>query len=455
MKLLKDILKVFNSNVLMLVSNIILNILLPLTLSISEYGYYRKYIMYITYVAIFNLGFIDGIYIKYGGENLGTKKTSLKIERNFLAKFQLIVSITMILVSLFINDVILLLLSVSIIPINLGGFHKILYQATGQFSKYARINVVYTIINFLLISFLLVFNVGNSLYYIISSLIAYIVILFLMEYDFAKFTKNEEKNDLIKPYKYFKVGIFILLGNIAVLLFTNMGAWLVSLFFSIEEFAQFSFATAMLNMVLVAISAVGLTFYNFLAKNEDHEIINFTKTVLIVLGMISGVTFFVLEMFIEKYLPHYSASLSIISISFVNLPYIMIINVIILNLYKARKQEKRFFGIVFLMLGISFALNFTSYFLFHSLEWIALSTTLSYIIWYFISVNIDFRFMRGTLKEVLLLFVHCSIFLYSANSLNWINGMFIYVVFCFFALILLYKRELTRIWKQASNLFKR
>ncbi|OBZ09824.1 hypothetical protein A8L34_21375 [Bacillus sp. FJAT-27264] len=455
MKLLKDIIKVLNSNVLMLVSNIILNLLIPLTLSVPEYGYYRKYIMYITYIAVFNLGFIDGIYIKYGGESLNGRHSLLTSERSFLAKFQLIVSIMMVIISLFINDRILLFLSLSIIPINLGGFHKIVYQATGQFSKYSRVNIVYTLVNLMLLLILLAFNVDNSIFYISASLAAYVVILLLMEIDFAKHRRDKTKVEKVNFYKYFKVGIFILLGNIAVLLFTNMGAWLVNLFFTIEEFAQFAFATTMLNMVLVVISAVGLTFYNFLAKNENHQIIRFTKEILIVLGILSGMIFFILEMFIMKYLPHYSASLSIISISFVNLPYIMVINVVILNLYKARKQERRFFNIVILMLGISIILNTTSFYLFHSMEWIALSTTISYVIWYVFSIYKDFRFMKGNLNEALLLVVHSSVFLYTANYLNWMMGFCFYILICFLSLLIFYKKEINEIWKKVRSLVRR
>ncbi|MDR4294046.1 hypothetical protein, partial [Bacillus cereus] len=105
MKLIKDILKVFNSNVLMLLSNIILSIFLPLSLSVDEFGEYRKYILYISYIAIFNLGYIDGIFIKYGGKNLEDNKKSLRAEHKFLVIFQLIVTIILICISVLEKDI--------------------------------------------------------------------------------------------------------------------------------------------------------------------------------------------------------------------------------------------------------------------------------------------------------------------------------------------------------------
>ena len=67
MKLIKDILKIIVSNFIMLGSNIVIGFILPATLTVDDYGLYKQYLLYSSYIAIFNLGFIDGIYIKYGG----------------------------------------------------------------------------------------------------------------------------------------------------------------------------------------------------------------------------------------------------------------------------------------------------------------------------------------------------------------------------------------------------
>lgn len=445
LKLVKDILKVFNSNVVMLLSNIILSIFLPLSLSVTEYGEYRQYILYISYIAIFNLGYIDGIFIKYGGENLEYSKNDLKKEHRFLVIFQFIVTVILICVSIIKKDMLFLLLSLSIVPINVSGFHKMLYQSTGLFSKYSRVNILFTIFNLFLIGCLLLLHVNNSSYYICATLIANTLLLMIMEYDFYKLVLGVESNEKIQYSYYFKVGIFILAGNFAILLFNNIGMWIVNLFFTIEDFAQYSFATSMLNMVLLAVSSVGLTFYNYLAKNEDYKMVKFTTKILIILGIISGCLFFVLKLFINKVLPHYSASLDIIAVSFVNLPYIMVINVILINLYKARKQEKKFFLIVFVMLLISLILNFTSFIIFHSLTLIALSTTISYIIWFIICTNIDFKYLKSDLSELFMLAIHFISFLLCSNYLSWIVGLIVYFSIISISMFIFYKKDFLKL----------
>ncbi|MEX5519329.1 lipopolysaccharide biosynthesis protein [Bacillus cereus] len=426
MKLIKDILKVFNSNVLMLLSNIILSILLPLSLSVNEFGEYRKYILYVSYMGIFHLGYIDGIFIKYGGKSLEDNRAELRAEHKFLVIFQLIVTVVLIGISVLQKDIVLLLIAFSVIPINISSFHKMLYQSTGLFGKYSRLNIIFTIFNLFFIGCLLILNVDNSSYYIGATLIANILLLLMVEYDFFQLIRGVESSNKIAYSYYFKVGVFILVGNFSILFFNNIGLWIVNLFFSIKEFAQYSFATSMLNMILLGVSSVGLTFYNYLAKSENLQMVQLTKKILIVLGILSGCVFFILKLFISKILPQYSDSLDIIAVSFVNLPYIMVINVILVNLYKARKQEKRFFLIVITMLFISVILNFSSFIIFQSLTLIALATTISYIIWFITCTSMDFKYLKSNRSELSVLSIHFILFLFCSNYLNWFIGLVVY-----------------------------
>ncbi|MBY0076505.1 capsular biosynthesis protein [Priestia aryabhattai] len=451
MKLIKDIFKVFNSNMLMLISNTIITVLLPLTLSVEGYGEYRQYILYISYIGICHLGYIDGIYIKYGGKNLNENKELLRKEHSFLVKFQFVITIVLVAIAIILKDIVLFLLSISIIPVNISSFYKMLYQSTGLFSKYSRINILFTIINLLSICFLLIFGINSSYYYIGATLFAYLCLLISLEINFLKVAKGIEKQKDFKYGNYFKIGIFILLGNFSIQLINNLGLWIVNIFFEIKDFSHFSFATSMLNMVLIAVSAVGLTFYNYLAKKEDPKIVILAKKLLIILGVSGGAIYFVLELFINKFIPTYSLSLKIISIAFLNLPYLMIINVIIINLYKARKQEKKFFRVILFIFLISLIIHLASYLIFKSLVPIAMATTLTYIIWYTFSVNKDFKYLKSSGGEIILLTIYLLSFYLCANYLNWLYGGLIYLAINSITIFVCYRADLRVLFDKVSN----
>ena len=63
----KNILIVTISNIIRLVAGMAIGLVIPKFLSIEDYGYYKTYTLYMTYIGLFSLGLIDGIYLKYGG----------------------------------------------------------------------------------------------------------------------------------------------------------------------------------------------------------------------------------------------------------------------------------------------------------------------------------------------------------------------------------------------------
>ena len=58
------------ANLLILVVSIALNLIVPKFLGVTEYSYWQLYVFYASYVGFFQLGWIDGIYLKIGGGNL-------------------------------------------------------------------------------------------------------------------------------------------------------------------------------------------------------------------------------------------------------------------------------------------------------------------------------------------------------------------------------------------------
>ena len=108
MNLKKNILKVFSANFMQLISSLVVGFFVPAILSIEGYADLKTYTLYISYIGFFHLGFLDGIYIKYGGKKLeNIDKKQLKGEHNFFILFQLTVSVTVFLISIYSKSIIL------------------------------------------------------------------------------------------------------------------------------------------------------------------------------------------------------------------------------------------------------------------------------------------------------------------------------------------------------------
>ncbi|PFO93196.1 capsular biosynthesis protein [Bacillus cereus] len=452
MQLIINILRVVFSNVIMLVSNIVLGLFLPMYLSVKVYGEYRLFLFYLGYIGLLHFGFIDAMYLKYGGNNKeALNKNLLKKEHHVFLFYQLVVMVLIFTIGIFMEENLIILFAFAIIPLNLSAFHKLFYQATGQFKKYSYVNIVYTIINLIIICILLVIKIEDAIGYIIATIFAYVFICLIMERDFWKYTKGVRGTGKVNILEYNRVGIFILIGNICVILISSIGGWIVQFFFKIEDFAYYSFAVAMLNMILLVINAIALTFYNYIARNENREVLILVKNVLIVLGALAGSAYFFLQLVIELALPEYKLALSIIAISFMALPYMMIVNVIITNLYKARKQEKKYLKVVLSILSISIAFNVLAVSIFKSMDSIAVAMVLTFVSWYIYSTIFEFDYLRGSIKELFYLICHAIIFLIASRYFEWFNGLLVYASIMLTVSLVFYSQEFKQLFNRITN----
>ena len=69
-RLSKGIQMVFITNVIGMLFSLITNFALPKYTSIETYAEIRTYQLYVTYIGVLHLGYIDGVYLKYGGREL-------------------------------------------------------------------------------------------------------------------------------------------------------------------------------------------------------------------------------------------------------------------------------------------------------------------------------------------------------------------------------------------------
>lgn len=448
MNLKENIIRVFFTNFLAMISGIIIGFVIPAVLSVQSYSNLKTYIFYVSYIGILHFGFIDGMYIKYGGKSIDEiNKGEFKLEHRIFIIMQLIATIIFIALAFILKDFIVFLMAVSIIPINTFSFYQLFYQAVGEFKKYANVSYTYTII-YLGINILLalVFKSGNYILYCFAPIIADIVALVYLEINYFKLFHNVKTSYNKNVWNNIRVGFFILLGNLSVTLFYGLDRWFIKIFYSTNDFAYYSFAISMLNLITTLFGAISITFYNYISKGEDEKSIKKLKKYLIILGTFASLGFFafagIIHIFLKKYLP----ALDIISISFVAYPYMVVINSLFVNLYKARKKEKKYLKVVVIMLVISCIYNGVAMMISKNPSSIAFATTASFITWYIYSVK-DFNYLKPTKNEVKYLITNFILFLILAHYFNWIIGGIIYLIVIILTLTIFLRDEMQELLK--------
>lgn len=444
----KNIARVALANTINFGSSFIVGFILPAVLSVAAYGYYKEYTLYLSFVYLFNIGFNDGIYIKYGGVDQDSLKTEeLHEEHNFIRLFQFIIFIPMIVFSLFTQDIVLIFFSITTFFMTINTFHQNFTQAVGDFKVFSYGNMLRS--SFYIISLLVaVFFIKSNNYtlYIALTVMSYLLLFVYFELIFFKKYGYNNVLSLNNKLSFFKVGFFILIANMSLTFVANLGNWVVNFGFGIEKFAQYSFQNSILNVLLLIINAVGLVFYNIISKNEDQQLLKMTKRVSLFLGVFGGIGFFVFKFIIESYLPKYLDSIPLLSVTFIAIPYIMVSKILIANLYKARKNEVKYFRDSVLFAIGSLGIVYTAYFLNKTLLSIAIATTACYVLWYGYTTYFEYSYLKNNLKETLLLGSHMLIFYYSAVSFSVFTGFAVYFIYMIIVSII-FKKELHHLIK--------
>lgn len=452
MHLRQDMFRVFNSNLVNLIIGVIIGFLIPAFLSIDQYAYLKTFNLYLIFVGILHFGFIDGIFLKYGGKNRkNIDIQKLKGEHKFLIILQLVITILAVLLGYIMNNPILIAFSFAVLPLNIQTLYKFMYQALGEFKSYSKIIVISP--NIMLIFNLLIIFVlkwDNFWPFVIFNIFTYYLVFIGLEISFFRKYKNIPASiDFRELGAYFKVGFFIMLGNFASLIFFNMDRWFVKQALTTSDFAFYSFALSMMTTINTLMSSVALAFYPYLANKKQKDDLGIYKTYLIIIGVFASGSYFFFDFIVNTFIGKYTASLEIISVLFAGFPAIIVINTLYINLYKVNKEERRYVTTVIIILIISVILNFISILIYKNNVFIASMTTVSYYIWYFYSAK--YFLIKSGKRELIYLLLYLGTFLLTIDYLDWGLGLFVYYFFMSLFTITFYRKEIYTLIKSKKN----
>jgi O-antigen/teichoic acid export membrane protein len=461
MALKNDIAKVFGANSIVFLVNILNGFVLPFHLSIDDFALLKTYALYIGFIGIFHFGFVDGINITFGGKK-DIKSLEIVGNHNFFVLFQLILSLLFLIISIFLRNKILILTSLTVLPFNLHYFYLLFYQAVGEFKIYSKATIIPPLVVLIATLILLISGVRDYAYYASAIIVSYASAIVFMEFVFRK--QYNMGQSFFKGINYpvvkglFKVGVFILLGNILFLLLLSLGRLFVKIFLDNTDFAVFSLAVSMLSMITLFTNSVTLTFYPYLAGKSDLSVTKKFKRNFLVIGGAALLGFFPIKYIILNFLPKYSESIAVTGVLLATIPGLFILQSLYVNIYKVKKKERNFLYDSLKYLLISVVMHLVMYFIFRNLIAISIATLASIYIWAFwpskTTNELAFKF-----SEICFVVILIGIYLFIIFHVNSIMlGTFIYFVLCVGLCFIFLKNEsisiINRVLLQLKSLSK-
>lgn len=447
----KDILKIFSSNLIKMLVTFITTFLVPMVLSVDDYGYYKVYTFYAAYIGIFHFGYCDGIYLYYGGKKESEIETK-KISQQFATIFIFSVGLALMagVYGVLCHDFTIVCLGLTVVPNIVYTFYSYVYQATGNFRKYTWMLNLSTLANLLMNSILVFFKVRDYKAYIIVCIMAQLISFLVGTIYFKKsgwISKSCFSFDIF--IKYIKMGILLMLGNFAYTFFIGMDKWFIKFTLGITEFARYSFASQMLTVVNMFITPISMVLYSHLSRRKNHVFEKKIKSLLVTILMIMPAAICAIMFIINVFMSKYSDTVVLVSILLVTQTFLSLNLTIFVNLYKIYKMQQTYMKSLLIALCVAGILDFIVAVLHPNVALYAVATLVSCLIWLILNFN-QFRYMLPNRKEIVyvLLLLLCFIISYIIN--NVIIQMCLYLIIYFILTYSLMNDE----WKYAVKQVK-
>lgn len=316
------------SNIVNFVSSAFIAFIIPRYLGIKEYAFWQLYAFYMSYKGLFHLGWLDGIYLRYGGQKFEElNREQLHEQLLLFFFFECIVSVGIFLATYcFCSDsdkqFVFIAFGCACIVYLINTFFELLLQATGKIPEYAKC-VFFTRFIYASLTMLFLFTGARSFkWMIIADLLSALFTSILLTRVCRDIIINRFvsfQRACLETKENIKTGSKLLIGNIGGTLIIGIVRQTIEIKWGIEEFGKVSFALSISNMMILFVSAVSLALYPVIKNKKERELRKFFS----VAGCISRsfiyillLIYFPMKYVLDLWLPQYHSSMHFLGILF-------------------------------------------------------------------------------------------------------------------------------------------
>lgn len=403
----KNIAIVLISNIVSMAAGILIGFIIPKIMGVSEYGYYKTFTLYSSYIGILHFGFIDGIYLKFAGKKYEElDKEKFRMYFKFLFGMELIASLIVLGISFALFNTayfwVIFFVSLNILATNVTTYYEFISQITMKFKRTTARNIIrcsLNIVSVLTLFLLWRFNetvIYNYYYVIITLSVNFLLAIWYVftyrDISFGRSAKIRDNKDEITYF--FKVGIPLLLSNLVGQIIFIVDQQFVNIAFDNNTYSVYAFAYNMINLITVATSAISVVLYPTLkTMNEDTIKNNYAKinSYLLMFVAFCLIVYYPLALIVNHFLPKYDEALPTF---LVILPGVMIsssIGVIKYNVYKTFNKIMNYFIKSIIVLAIAIIADLVVYFVFQNTISISMVSIGVLLLWY---ILVELYFVR-------------------------------------------------------------
>lgn len=439
-KILRNFAYTITSNLLNFLVITLVTLIVPKIIGVSDYGYWQLYIFYTTYVGIFHLGWIDGIYLRYGGKDYSKLDFDmLKSEIIYFSFFQLIVAVLFLMsIHIFSTGNTGFILNTTVCYLFLTNIRQLflyILQDTSRIKEYATIIIFDRIIYIIIIVLALFIGVKAYQVLILGDLIAKLLSLFYVIYICRELFSGKllSHSLILNDIKSnISIGSKLLIANFAGTLIVGVIRYGIKYGWGVKTFGKIALTLSISNALMLFITAISLVLFPMLRKVNKAKLnllyIDFRELLMFIL-FFCLCFYFPLNTFMVRWLPKYQDALKYLSFLFPIFIYEGKFDLLVNTFMKTLRMEKLLLITNMVSLVISVIVTLLNLFLIHNLDFMMLS----------VIIILAFRSTLGELivtnkmnihilKDVVLEFAILGIFIFGTWLLNDLQAFLLYIV---------------------------
>ena len=428
----KSLFQIILANLFYLVVVAGTNFLLPAYTSYSTYAAIKEYTLYMTtYSDLITCGYIQGMYLKYGGKEVGMLDPS-DLGSNFFSylAFQAPIAIIITAVGIILKDPLITSLGISFIISNVLEYYQMLYQATGEYKAYGyALNCSRVMVLLAYVLLIFAFKTDNYIFYIFATPLVTIPLLVIVAIYLNRKTPFLHHISVSGKEIGFNIrlGVILMLGTFVASFFSSISKWFVNYLMDDVQFALFSFAVSMENLVTTFMTPVTVSMYNVFCKKPSLKEVRKIKDATLIYAFVIVAGAFPSTLILKWFIPKYLPSVKVMIPLFAAQALATIIKGIYVNKYKAEGKQKKYLIQMIAMVALAFVANIIAYLVFGTLLAFAVATLVVMVLWLLIC-EIDDKEWHYSWQAYVSLAIMLTTYLVTGNMSNTYIGCAIYVV---------------------------
>lgn len=394
----KNVIMVCVSNILTILVSLFMGFILPKKISVENYAYYKIYFLYIAYAGFFHFGLVNGIYLEYG--NLDYKdlpKDKIKKYFKYMLLIQFFVSIILGLLVIFFFDksdkdklIAWFFIIINIPLVNLKWFFSSINQFTKRFVIDSYVTIIQNIMNVIMVGLIIAFKMYNYLVVLIFTTIINLISMICVFLQNKEIIINHSSsigccNDI---YGLIKKGFFVMLSEFVGIIILGIDSIFAEKFYTLKEFAMYSFATSIVAIIYTLITSVSNLIYPYLVRVDSKKYaVYYTvfSNIVSILSMLSITVFIFAKIIVLNWIPVYEPSILIAEILFGTIVFRVLLSLVCGNYFKALKMIKEYTINNIIAILLAFFFNIIALIFLKEIQYIAFASVLAFIVWYILT----------------------------------------------------------------------